>query len=196
MKLANRMVMGLTMLCLSIGVTALAAEALDSGLNVGENAPAFDPTHISGADRGTSACPMCKYGDGQGVMIWLNTENLTDAAAMAKRLEREIQARGVERMRAFIMYMNPGGKSDKELKKMLGEFSSTAGLQKVAVTFIPAPTDPDTAGVYKINADPKVKNTVLVYHQRKVIEKHVNMGSTDAEMDQIVNAIDRAANAK
>ena len=193
MKLVNRFIVTVSICCLSIALTALAAEKLDSGLKVGDNAPAFDPTHVSGPDRGTTACPMCKYGDGQGVMIWLNTDDLTDATTIATRFEREIQAKGAENMRAFIMYMNPGGKSEKEVKKMLTDFTSAAGLNQVAVTYIPNPTDKETAGLYKINADPQVKNTVLVYHARKVVEKYVNMPASDANLDRIVATIDHAA---
>lgn len=193
MKLVSRLVVIVSVFCLSIALTALAADALDSGLKVGENAPAFDPTHVSGPDRRTTACPMCKYGDGQGVMIWLNTDDLTDATAITRRLEREIQTKGVEKMRAFIMYMNPSGKPEKDVKKMLADFTSAAELNKVAVTYIPNPTDKETAGLYKINADPRVKNTVLIYHERKVIEKFVNMPATDANMDRVVATIDHAA---
>jgi len=193
MKLVNRFIVTVSICCLSIALTALAAEALDSGLKVGENAPAFDPTHVSGPDRGTSTCPMCKYGQGQGVMIWLNTDDLTDATAMAKRLEHEIQAKGLDKMRAFIVYMNPSGKLEQDVKTILADFTKAAGLKNVAVTYVPNPTDKETAGLYKINPDSTVKNTVLVYHKRTVVEKYVNMPATDAEMDRVVATIDRAA---
>ncbi len=51
------------------------ASAYSSGLEVGSNCPAFDPLHISGVDAGKKACPMCKYGYGKGIMIWINNSS-------------------------------------------------------------------------------------------------------------------------
>ena len=42
----------------------------------------------------------------------------------------------------------------------------------IEVTFIPSPTDVETAGAHNIN--PKVENTIFIYRRRKVVEKFIN----------------------
>ena len=37
---------------------AVAGEIVDSGLAVGANIPMMHPTHISGPNKGTTACPI------------------------------------------------------------------------------------------------------------------------------------------
>jgi len=49
---------------------------IKSGLAIGADCPAFDPLHLSGIDKGKHTCPMCKYGFGQGLMVWFNHSNL------------------------------------------------------------------------------------------------------------------------
>ena len=46
-------------LTLAVALAAVAwAEDVQSGKNVGENLPAYDPTHIAGSDKGTNKCPV------------------------------------------------------------------------------------------------------------------------------------------
>lgn len=73
---------------------AKAGSDLKSGLAIGSNCPAFDPLHLSGADVNKKACPMCKYGYGQGIMIWFNHANLERMNGFVKGLEKEMVARG------------------------------------------------------------------------------------------------------
>jgi protocatechuate 3,4-dioxygenase, beta subunit len=152
---------------------------LQSGLKVGSNCPAFDPLHLSGADKGKNACPMCKYGYGQGVMVWFNHANLDHMSEFVKAFENEMEARGENNLRVFFIYMNPFYKennSDTEreiIGRKVREWCEKQGLQKVAITWIPSPVDAETAGLYSIN--PQAKNTVLVYKKRKVAAKWVNM---------------------
>ena len=38
--------------------TAMAQAPADSGLGLGKMLPPFDPTHVTGTDAGTRACPV------------------------------------------------------------------------------------------------------------------------------------------
>ncbi|MBI3268632.1 MAG: hypothetical protein HYZ53_06390 [Planctomycetes bacterium] len=54
MRMASSMV-----LVLAVALAAAAwAEEVQSGKNVGENLPAYDPTHIAGPDKGSNKCPV------------------------------------------------------------------------------------------------------------------------------------------
>lgn len=169
-----------------------AEPAPASGLEIGAEAPAFDPQHVAGPDRGTHACPMCKYGYLSGAMIWVNTEQLSGAARMASRLERELRGARGERVKAFVIYMNPGNKPKKEVEARLAAFAREAGLRRVAVAYVPSPTDADTSGLYRINPDPRVETTVFVYSKRRIFHKFVNLAADETGLDRLVKAVELA----
>jgi protocatechuate 3,4-dioxygenase beta subunit len=152
---------------------------LTSGLIVGSPCPVFDPLHLSGADKGKKVCPMCKYGYGQGIMIWFNHANLDHMSEFIKTLEAEMRKQGEKNLRVFLIYMNPlyqQNATDTEHKMMerkIKEWCEEQQLEKVAMTLIPSPVDEETAGVYQIN--PAAKNTIFVYKGRRITAKWVNV---------------------
>ena len=165
---------------------------LKSGLALGSNCPAFDPLHLSGADSGKKACPMCKYGYGQGIMVWFNHANLDQMSEFAKKLEIEMERRGEKKLRVFLVYMNPFyNQSTKEDEGILGrkirKWCDEQGLKKLAMLWIPSPVDEKTAGLYQINPD--AKNTVFVYKQRKILAKWVNIEYDDASLNAILKTL-------
>ena len=44
---------------------------IQSGLEIGEDNPSFIPFHAWGPDRGTRACPICKYGRYHGIIYFV-----------------------------------------------------------------------------------------------------------------------------
>lgn len=171
-------------------------QSLASGPDIGKDCPAFDPRHVSGPDKGTNACPMCKYGYQQGVMIWMNTDNWDNISRLTVALEKEIETRGLKRIRVFLMYMNPEEKSRTEVESMLKGFSEKNGLKKVAVTYIPDPADPKTAGLYDINPQKEVRNTVIVYKSRGVFNKIINFSSDQASIEKLITTVRDAEHSK
>ncbi len=174
--------------------TATAAQdtKLISGLAIGADCPAFDPRHVSGPDKGTKACPMCKYGYQQGVMIWMNTDDWKNIGVLASALEQEIRIKGLKRMRVFLMYMNPDRKNKTDVEKLLEDFSAKYQLDKVAVTYITDPADPETAGLYNINPDKDVKNTIFVYKSRGIFDKIINFDATASSIQKLVAIVEKA----
>lgn len=163
---------------------------LTSGLNLGANCPAFDPLHLSGADVGKKACPMCKYGQGQGIMLWFNHTNVDQMQSFVQSLEKEMQTKGENKLRVFLIYMNPMYKDNPNvssadiLKGKLKKWADEQGLKKVALTWIPSPVDEETAGLYEIN--PKAKNTVFVYKKREIAAKWVNIEYDEKTLKEIL----------
>jgi len=169
-----------------------ARDVIQSGLKVGENCPAFDPFHLSGADINSKACPMCKYGYGQGLMVWFNHDNLDGMKRFTQVLEREMKSRGEKKLRVFLVYMNPTYKTSTEreealLKEKIKKWCTDQALQKVAVVWVPSPVDEETSSAYKIN--PKVDNTIFVYKKRKVAAKWVNMNYSDDSAKKLLDVL-------
>lgn len=170
--------------------TSKTGNKIESGLAIGSNCPAYDPVHLSGADINKRACPMCKYGYGQGVMVWFNHANLDRMNVFVKGLEKEMIARGEKNFRVFFMYMNPFYKtlSREETKIVQGkikDWCEQQQLNKVAITWVPSPVDEETSALFEIN--PEAENTVLVYKKRKVAEKWVNVDYSEASLKEIMS---------
>lgn len=161
-----------------------------SGLLVGTECPAFDPTHAWGPDRGTRACPMCKYGHRTtGVLAWLGNDDWESAGKLAVFLETWLRQRGTQRFRVFLVYTNPKGRPTAEVTKLLEEFSRKNNLRDVAVLHVPSPADKPTSFLYGIN--PRSANTVLVYDKRRVVDKVVNLRMTLDGLQPLRNALER-----
>ena len=162
------------------------ASALRSGLELGDNCPAFDPIHLSGADVGSKACPMCKYGYGKGVMVWFKGSQLERIGQFAQLMEAAMQKKGERSLRVFLVYINEPTKASWS-RDRIKTWCSEQGLEKVAVVWVPSPTDEETSAAYKIN--PKVDNTVMVYKKRKVTNKWVNIAYSDRSVIQILDVL-------
>ena len=171
-----------------------------SGLLIGDNCPAFDPRHVWGSDRGKRTCPMCAYGQGRGVLIWTRSVSSDTIRQMAQFWEKQLQKKvvrhpGVEPpsvgppsigppsvgpLKAFIIYTNPDRKPAQEVQALLEQFAKKAGLQQVAVLYVPSPDDKSTAFLYNIN--PAVSMTVLGYNKRRVVSKFINPLATESSL--------------
>ncbi|HMR92216.1 MAG TPA: hypothetical protein PKC69_07870 [Chitinophagaceae bacterium] len=155
---------------------------IQSGLDTGDPCPAFDPVHLSGIDKGKPVCPMCKYGYGQGVMVWFN-HGPDELALFAKQLETAMQEKGEKQLRVFLVYTNPFYKENdktenKIVRQKMEKWAQENNLQKVALLWVPSPVDAESSALFKIN--PEAKNTVFVYKKRKVAAKWVNIDYADA----------------
>ncbi len=70
--------------------TSTRVKKMQSGLPIDASCPAFGPLHFSGADAGKEACPMCKYGYWQGIMVWFNYTNLDTLKQFMQTLENKM----------------------------------------------------------------------------------------------------------
>ncbi len=162
-----------------------------SGRAIGESSPAFDPQHVWGPDKGSRACPMCVYGNRQGVLFWLNSDSdWVNAKKLAKFLDEESDRRGAAKFKPYLIYTNPQGKPIAEVEETLISFAKELNLKNIAVTYVPSPTDSKTAGLNEIN--PSLKNTLILYKKRKVFDKFVEFEASENNLKLLANAVNRA----
>jgi len=193
LKNENGILAGERNIYLGKNIPGYPASSLQSGLPTGSNCPAFDPIHLSGADKGKRACPMCKYGYQQGVMVWFNHTSLDEMKRFTGSMESEMVRRGAKKFRVFMIYMNPTYKINDEagqrvLREKIIEWCRIQNLNHVAMLWVPSPVDEETCGLYDIN--PLVKNTVLFYKKRNVVASWVNIEYDDQAIKAILDQID------
>jgi protocatechuate 3,4-dioxygenase beta subunit len=166
----------------SLGVTALAG-ALSSGLRVGDNVSPFEPTHVTGPDKGTQTCPVCKYGATPAVQVWVNGDSIKNVVPIAKELNAKVEG---SKFRAFIVFLiDP--KDEAQTTKTLTDIATKNKLQKVA--FVVLDKTDRAVSAYKVNTSSQIKNTVIVYKDRRVTQKFVNLHSTKEGLGELQAAV-------
>lgn len=166
----------------SLGVTALAA-ALNSGLGVGDSVYPFEPTHVTGPDKGTQTCPVCKYGATPAVQVWVNGDSLKNIVPIAKELNKQANS---SNFRAFVVFLIDPKNAD-ETSKTLASVAEKNNLNKVALVWLDKSSR--SVSTYKVNTSSDVKNTVIAYKDRKVTQKFVNLRSTKDGLSDLQAAI-------
>lgn len=168
------------------------APRLESGKSIGSESPAFIPQHVAGPDKGSHACPMCKYGYHPGVIVFLNTDtDWENIAAICKRLEEESIKRKADKFKAYLVYTNPSGLSIKEMESKLEKFASSLSIVNMAITYVPSINDHESEmDLNQIN--PKTKNTIIVYNHRRIFDKFIDFTPTDSNFNLLFNSVEEA----
>ena len=156
------------------GAASLAfAPKLDSGVAKGETLSAFQPHHVTGADRNSDTCPVCSYPNNPAVQVWVNGDDAKNVRALVHNLETETTANRAKKFKAFVVFINPQRESASAMTAQLAKIGADEKIKNVALAYLPGPDAPAIAD-YKINTSSEVKNTVFVYRARKVAAKFVN----------------------
>jgi hypothetical protein len=152
-----------------LGLALIAGVGANSGLDKGELVTPFHPTHVTGAHKGTDACPPCTYGMLPQIQVWVNKDNGKNVEKIVKTLDEAMVANKDKKLKAFVIFV------DKDGAKHEAEIASIAENQKAKDVML-AHISPDNEAVsaYKVNTSADVKNTVMLYRNRAVTAKHVN----------------------
>ncbi|HRI43758.1 MAG TPA: hypothetical protein PLL78_09770 [Fimbriimonadaceae bacterium] len=172
---------------LTVSAIALPAFAANSGLAVGEAVTPFHPAHITGPNKGTTACPPCTYGNRPQVQVWVNGDSLENVAKIAGVLNKT--AASNKEFKGFVIFLT----SDKPAtEKAIVEANKKLGYDAIAMATL-APGDSAVKN-YKVNVASEVKNTVFVYKDKKVTAKFVNLEANEKGLGQLNEAIAKITN--
>jgi protocatechuate 3,4-dioxygenase, beta subunit len=161
-----------------------------SGLQIGEDNPSFIPYHAFGPDKGSRACPVCKYGRYHGILFFVgNKPDWDDIKKWLTFLELESINRG-KYFKAYFIYGNDE-KYNKETRQAdLEKIGTELGLKNIALTFVPSFTDTESeVNLNKIN--PTVENTFVLYRQRAIIQKFIDLKATAENFKLISSTLDQ-----
>ncbi|HSK14190.1 MAG TPA: hypothetical protein VK907_13310, partial [Phnomibacter sp.] len=161
-----------------------------SGLSIGEDQPSFIPFHAYGPDKGSTACPVCKYGRYHGVLYFVGDHpRWNEIEAWLSFLEME----SIKRQQYLKVYFVYGSKKDYSKaarQKHLEELGEKLGLVRTALTFVPSFDDKRTeADLNRIN--PEVENTFIIYKHRRIIDKYIDLKPTNENFSIISQVLDK-----
>lgn len=167
-----------------------------SGLDILAESPAFEPQHAWGVDKGSHACPMCKYGYQPGVLFWVNSDaNPDEVEKWARWLEDLSVVLGDENFKAYLIYTNPKKLSRQQMETKLAAFGQKLDLKKIAVTYVPSADDKAT-DTFLNRINPATENTFIVYNNRKVADKFVNFKFNEQNIALLKTSVKRAGSEK
>ncbi len=163
-----------------------------SGRSIGEDSPSFVPYHAFGPDRGTRVCPVCKYGRFLGLLYFVGDDpNWEKIKLWLTFLEEESQTRNNQ----FKVYFIYGGDSqhyiEEQRRNELVELGEQLTLKNVALTFVPSFDDQESE-VYLNKINPRVANTFILYKQRSIFDKYVDLAPNEENFQKIRDALDLA----
>lgn len=164
--------------------------AVYSGLEAGEDQPSFVPYHAWGPDKGSRACPVCKYGRFHGILYFVGNEpDWIDIGNWLRFLEAESRSRK-KYLKVYFVYGNERDYSKDRRANELEKLGRSLKLEHVALTFVPSFVDAETeANLNKIN--PLAKNTFVVYRHRTIVAKFVNLDATPENFKTMSETLDK-----
>lgn len=101
-----------------------------------------------------------------------------------KTLNASVVAKKEKNLKAFVIFLNDGSKT---IEPQLTTLAETAKAQDIALTYLAK--DDRAVSRYKVNLDPEVKNTVIVYKDKKVTAKFVNLKADKKGLEELQTAI-------
>lgn len=160
----------------------LAAEPVESGLRVGEEAVTFDVLDCSGPRMGGTLCYRCAYANRPVVAIFVRRLG-DDVANLIKKVDDAVAKHPDKRPAAFVVYLadKPAGIAAR-LKKL----SDMTGLAKTPLTLFPSSEGPDG-----YHLSPEADVTVLVWSDVKVRASRA-FGKERLSEDDVKNVLDDA----
>jgi protocatechuate 3,4-dioxygenase beta subunit len=161
----------------------------ESGLSIGQDQPSFIPYHAYGPDKGSRACPVCKYGRYHGVIFYTgNQPNWPSIRQWLQFLERSAE-QYKDSLKAYFVYGDEKNYSATDRQQRLESLGKELQLQRTALTYVPSMHDEETE-VYLNKIDPNVENTIIIYKHRRIVGKFINLAPTENNFKKIQSIIE------
>ncbi len=168
-----------------------ASTAQPSGLQVGEDSPSFTPFHAWGPDKGTTTCPVCKYGRYHGLLYFVgNQTNWDEIKKWLVFFEAESAMRN-KYLKVYFVYGDEKGYQKALRQKQLEAIGQALNLKYVALTFVPSMADRESE-VYLNKINPAVHNTIVLYRHRTIIAKYIDLVPNQENFDRLTELLDKS----
>ncbi len=164
--------------------------ARQSGLFIGEDQPSFTPYHAYGPDKGSRACPVCKYGRYHGVVYFTGANsNWIDIKQWLIFLDKESTERS-RYLKVYLVYADEKSADKNKRLQQLAAIGDSLQLKHVALTYVPSFDDKETeAYLNKIN--PAVENTFIIYKNAEIVDKFINQAPTETNFLLLKDVLDK-----
>lgn len=118
------------------------------------------------------------------IQVWINNDTPSNVEKLVKTLNDAVVDNKEKRLKGFFIFVDPSG---KKIEPKLEAIASKTKSNDVCLAYLPPKDGAVTA--YKINLDPAVKNTVMLYRDRTVVVKKVNLVADEKGLAELKTAI-------
>ena len=161
-----------------------------SGLSIGEDQPSFTPFHAFGPDKGTRACPVCTYGRYHGILYFVGPHpDWSQIKKWITYLEQQSRARNAY-LKAYFVYGNASDYEKNSRQHELEQMGLALHVKHVALTFVPSFED-TASEVNQSKINPKVDNTFIIFKNRTIIDKYINLAPTTKNFNLLSTVLDQ-----
>lgn len=161
----------------------------ESGKKIGEDQPSFMPYHAYGPDKGSRACPVCKYGRYHGIIYFVgNDPDWEDIREWLVFLEEQTVKRG-KFLKVYFVYGNSRDYNKENRQKELEKTGHELNLKNTALTFVPSFDDTESEVVLS-QLNPENTNTFIIYRNRRIIDKFINLSPAAENFNLITHVLD------
>ena len=104
------------------------------------------------------------------IQVWINNDKPENVEKLVKTLDDSVIAHKEQKLKAFVIVVTD------DSKKADADLTALADKQKaneICLAYIEPKNE--AVGYYKVNLDPEVKNTVMLYRHKVVTAKQVNV---------------------
>ena len=123
------------------------------------------------------------------MQAWIGSDTPENAGALAEALQKAVETHQASQLKAFVIFVNRDSQPRDAFERQLRKFAGDHKLSKLDVAYV-GRGDPGIRG-YRINQDPAVRNTILVYRNEQVQEKLVNLSADEAGLKALEAAVEK-----
>lgn len=169
-------------------------DSVSSGLNIGEDQPSFSPYHAFGPDKGSTACPVCKYGRYQGIIYFAgNNPDWEKVKKWLQFLEEQSNIHG-KYLKVYFVYGTEAPADHKQQQSILEKLGNELNIRNTALTYVSYWQDKETE-VYLNKINPSAENTFIIYKHRSIVDKYINLQPNASDFAIITAALNRTRSA-
>jgi protocatechuate 3,4-dioxygenase beta subunit len=166
---------------------------IDNGKKVGEDIISFAPYHAWGPDKGSRACPICKYGRYHGILYFVgNKPNWDEIKQWLVFLEKESIKRD-KYLKVYFIYGNSTEYNKQSRQTELQKLGQELNIVKTALTHVPSFSDTES-DMYLTKIDENTTNTFLLYKRSNLIGKYINLKPTQENFNLLLKKLDETIN--
>jgi len=143
-----------------------------SGQEIGEDFHSITPYHAWGPDKGSKTCPVCRYGRYYGILYFINNLQEPETEKWVSKFEQLNQKWG-NQLKVYLIFGNANNIGEERTKTVLEKLGSKLKLKHLALTYVPSFDDRES-DIYLAKINPDVRNTIIIYKNRSIIDKFIN----------------------
>ena len=148
------------------------------------------PFHAWGPDKGTKTCPVCKYGRYHGIIYFVGNHTNWDHIRKWLSFLEKVSVSRNKYLKVYFVYGNENDYQKETIIGALERLGKELNIENMALTFVPSLNDKESE-VYLNRINPEVENTIIIYRQRTIIDKFINLNPSEYNFNRINSALDR-----